>query len=91
MISAELRSSADIVWAMWKPMSGNELVQAMRIQPSISVRAVIRFRGNAEGAPYYSAADRVVYRSRTYNITAIVDVDDAGEWLELSLTEGEPS
>lgn len=87
----ETWSAGTAVWAMWKPMSGNERVQAMRIQPGLSVRAVIRFRGNAQGAPYYSAADRVVYRGRTYNITAIVDVDDAGEWLELFLTEGAPS
>jgi len=65
----ETWSAGTAVWAMWKPMSGNERVQAMRIQPNLSVRAVIRL----------------------YNITAIVDVDDAGEWLELFLTEGAPS
>lgn len=79
------------VWAMWKPMTGSERVRAMGIEPMLSVRAVIRFRGNADGAPYYSAADRVVYKGRTYNIRSIVDVDDMGDWLELTLAEGEPS
>lgn len=87
----ETWSAGDSVWAMWKPMSGAERVQAMRITPSVAVRAVIRFRGDVNGAPYYSAADRVQYRGRTYNITAVIDVDDAGEWLELLLTEGAPS
>jgi SPP1 family predicted phage head-tail adaptor len=87
----ETWSAGDDVWALWKPMSGSERVQAMRVSPSLSVRAVIRFRGDAEGAPYYSAADRVTYRGRTYNITAVIDVDDAGEWLELMLSEGSPS
>jgi len=87
----EAWSAGDDVWAMWSPMGGSERFQAMRIQPSISVRAIIRFRGNAEGAPYYSAADRVVYRGRTYGITAVIDVDGDGTWLELLLTEGAPS
>ena len=87
----ETWSAGDDVWAMWKPLSGSERVQAMRVSPSLSVRAVIRFRGDAEGAPYYTAADRVVYRGRTYDISAVIDVDDAGEWLELMLIEGKPS
>jgi len=79
------------VWAMWKPLSGSERFQAMRITSQPRARAIIRFRGDSYGAPYYSAADRVVYRNRTYNIESVIDVDDAGDWLELSLVEGAPS
>lgn len=87
----ETWSAGDDLWAMWTPLRGSERVQGMRIQPNIIVKAVIRFRGNDDGAPYYSAEDRVVYKGRTYNITAIMDVDGMGDWLEVMLTEGAPS
>ena len=87
----ETWSAGDDLWAMWKPMSGNERVQAMRVSPSLSVKAVTRFRGNDDGAPYYSAEDRVQYRGRTYNIKAVIDVDGMQDWLELMLEEGKPS
>ena len=87
----EAWSAGDDVWAMWKPMSGSERVRAMGIAPTLAVKAVIRFRGDEYGAPYYSAADRVTYQNRTYNITSIADVDGMQDWLELMLAEGEPS
>lgn len=87
----EVWSAGDEVWAMWTTMSGSERVRAMGIEPTLSIKAVIRFRGNADGAPYYSAADRVIYRGRKYNIRSIADVDGMQDWLELMLAEGEPS
>lgn len=79
------------VWAMWKPLSGSERYQAMRISPEVRVTTVIRFQGDVNGAPYFSAGDRVTARGRTYNIEAVVDVDGAQDWLELALVEGKPS
>lgn len=79
------------VWAMWKPLSGSEQYRAMRISPETRVKAVIRFRGDDNGAPYYTANDRIIFRGRTYNIEAVIDVDGDQEWLELSLVEGKPS
>lgn len=87
----EAWSAGNDVWAMWQPMSGSERVKAMGIEPTLAVKAVIRFRGDDNGAPYYSAADRVIYRGRTYNIKSISDVDGMQDWLELMLAEGEPS
>lgn len=84
-------SAGDDVWAIWQPQSGSERVRAMGIEPTLSIKAVIRFRGDANGAPYYSAADRVTYRGRTYNIRYVYDVDGMQDWLELMLAEGEPS
>ena len=54
-------------------------------------KAVIRFRGDSEGAPFYSAGDRVTYRGRFYGIESVVDPDDRQEWLEFALVEGQPS
>lgn len=87
----EAWSTGDDVWALWQPKSGSERVRAMGLSTDVSVKAVIRFRGDANGAPYYSAADRLSYRGRTYNITAVIDVDGMQDWLELMLAEGEPS
>lgn len=78
-------------WAMWKALSGSELWSAMRINPTIKVKAVIRFRGDAYGAPYYKPSDRVTYRNRQYSVVAVMDPDDGQQWLELMLAEGMPS
>jgi len=77
--------------AMWRALTGSELYQAQRINPRVTVKAVIRFKGDAHGAPYYTAADRVTYRNRTYDIAAVIDADDRQEWLELHLIEGKAS
>lgn len=87
----ETWATGDVVYAKWAPMRGGERWQAMRVGSSVSVKAVIRFRGDANGAPYYSAEDRVTYQGRTYAIKYVMDVDGAGEWLELLLEEGQPS
>lgn len=79
------------VFAAWEPLMGREAVTYMRIAPSASVRAVIRFRGDDNGAPYYSGADRVTYRGRTYAIESVIDAGGEGQWLEVLLSEGKPS
>ena len=79
------------VFASWKGLSGSERWQAMRVSPVNRFRAVIRFKGDANGAPYFTGEDRVLFRTRYYNITSVVDVDDAQTWLEFSLTETSPS
>jgi len=84
-------STDAVVRAHWKGLSGSERWQAMRVSPVNRFRAVIRFKGDAEGAPYYTAEDRVSYRGRLFNIESVIDMDDAQTWLELSLTEGVPS
>lgn len=78
-------------WAMWAALSGSELWAAMRINPTIKIKAVIRFKGDTHGAPFYSPGDRVTYRGREYAIAAVMDPDDRQEWLEMMLAEGLPS
>lgn len=89
--STETWATIGEVWAMWKPLRGSERYQAMRITSQPRATAIIRFRGDSFGAPFYSAADRVQYKGRTYNIESVIDVDDDGDWLELGLVEGAPS
>lgn len=79
------------VWAIWKALNGAERYQAMRLGSEPRAKAVIRFRGDANGAPYYSGRDRVLHRGRYWNIESVVDPDDRQQWLELNLVEGQPS
>lgn len=87
----ETWASVGTPWAMWRALSGSELWAAQRINPIVRIKAVIRFKGDAYGAPYYSAADRVTYRNREYAVVAVMDPDDRQEWLELMLAESAPS
>lgn len=79
------------VYAMVKPMSGSERWFAERVQPGNRYRFVIRYRGDANDAPYYSAADRIVYKGRTYGIEAVVDIEDEQRFLEIMAVENKAS
>ena len=68
-----------------------QFLDADRVATRNRYLMIIRFRGDAEGGPYYSAEDRVVYRGRTYSIEAVMDMEDRQEWLELACTESLPS
>ena len=78
-------------WAMWKAMGGSELWAVMRIHPSVKVKAVIRFRGDGNGNPFYGPADRVLYKGRQYAVLSVIDPDDGEEWIEMMLDQGKPS
>lgn len=78
-------------WAKWSPMTGSEQFQAMRVGSQVRVKAIIRFKGNSDGAPYYSAEDRVTYLGRTYGIESVTDIENMHRFLELMLTETAPS
>lgn len=73
-------------WAKWRPLSGNEQFLAMRVHSDVSVRAVIRYRSDEFGRPFYSTGDRVTYLDRRYDIKSMLDVDNARMWLEISLS-----
>ena len=79
------------VWAMVKAMSGAERWFAQRVTPGNRYRFVIRYRGDGNGAPYYSARDRVVFQGREYGIESVVDVDTQGRYLELMAVENKAS
>jgi SPP1 family predicted phage head-tail adaptor len=87
---------AEGVWAEWTGYKGtaqfnSEELRSGRQTPINRFRVVIRHRGDAYGAPYYTEADRVVYRNRTYNIEAIIDVEDREQWLEMTVIDGRAS
>lgn len=79
------------VWAMVKPMSGAERWFADRVAPGNRYRFVIRYRDDGNGAPYYSAADRIVYQGRTYGIESVIDIEDEHRYIEILAMENKAS
>jgi SPP1 family predicted phage head-tail adaptor len=71
--------------------SGAERFFAQRLTPGNRFKFVIRFRGDANGAPYYSAADRIIHNGRTYGIEGVVDVEDDRRYLEITAVENKAS
>jgi SPP1 family predicted phage head-tail adaptor len=78
-------------WAMVTAGGGGERFFADRLTPGNRFRFVIRFRDDGNGAPYYSAVDRIVHNSRTYGIESVVDMDDERRYLEISAVENKAS
>lgn len=86
----------DGIWANWKGHKGTAQFNSEETHFERNValnrfRVIIRFRGDAEGAPYYTEADRLIHRGRTYNIESILDVEDRQQWLELTVIQGRSS
>ncbi len=79
------------VWARVKTLTGTEAWEAERIQPGNLKKAIIRFRGDSYGAPYYTASDRVIIRGREHAILAVSDMEEAQTWLEIYMHESRPS
>lgn len=79
------------VWARVRASSGAERFFAQRLTPGNRFKFVIRFRGDANGAPYYSADDRIIHNGRTYGIEGVVDVEDDRRYLEITAVENKAS
>jgi len=83
-------NSVDIA-AQVKPMSGAEARHAMRIAPRATYTALIYYRPDLFGAPFYTPAHRLVWRGRTYNILHTADYQTRSIYMYLLLNEGDLS
>jgi SPP1 family predicted phage head-tail adaptor len=70
------------VWAQVQPLRGREFFAAGQTQAETSMRVRIRWRAGI------TAAMRVVWKSQPLDIVAVIDVDGAGEQLELMCNAG---
>lgn len=70
------------VWAAIAPKSGRELVAAKAAASEVSTTVSIRYRAGI------TPAMRVNYGGKFYNITAVIDRDDAHKYLDLECTTG---
>lgn len=77
--------------AMLRPLTGTEAVVAQRLAPTANYRAILRFRPDANGNPYYRPSDRLVHRARYFSILCVFDWQMKHRWIELLLQEGRPS
>lgn len=71
-----------------RALSGTEAYRAMRTAPTATYRLYVRFRGDANGNPFYTPADRVLYQGRYFNILNVFDVEMQKRWIEMLLNEG---
>ncbi len=73
------------VWGKVEPLTGGERLHALQIEGRLSHRIVIRHRSGI------TAAMRVVFGTRVFNIRAVIDTDERGRFLELLCDEGVPT
>ena len=72
------------VWAALKPLSGNEVMQAMRVDAQTRNRLVMRYRDDVR------TSDRVIVDGRVYGVTFVQNVEYNKVWLVLDLDGGTP-
>ncbi len=78
------------VWAMAREGDGAERSMADRIESLNHFTFFVRFKGDANGAPYWNATEtRVVFRGRYYNVVSSVDLELRQKWARLVAREGE--
>ncbi len=70
------------VWGKIEPLTGGERLRAMQLQDRLSHRIVIRHRSGI------TAAMRVRFGARAFNIRAVIDLGERGRFLELLCEEG---
>lgn len=78
------------VWAKPTGLSGTERYEAQRQESTNLYTFITRFRGDANGAPYWNATEtRLLVRGRYYNVLSIVDMELRQKWLRFYVQEGD--
>lgn len=75
------------VFAYFTGLTGTERWEAMRVVSGNLFRAIIRYRDDGNGAPYYNEGDRVKKAGRIYDIISVMDMEDERMWLQIDLME----
>lgn len=75
------------VFAHIRALAGREESDAQRVNPVTRYKAVIWWKGDGNGAPFYTAADKVMWRGREYGIESVAPIG-RNERMELRLVEG---
>lgn len=80
------------VWARVRGKTGGEAWDSMRVSPQNRFTAVIHYRDDGSGSPYYqSGKTRAEFGGRFYNIISAIDIEQESRYIELELIEGQPS
>lgn len=75
-------SDVATVWAQVEPLKGAERLHAMQLQDTVSHRVTIRYRAGV------TAALRLLFGTRVFNIRAVINPGERNRWLELMCEEG---
>lgn len=75
-------SNVATVWGRVEPLSGGERLRAMQIESRVTHRITIRYRAGV------TAANRIAFANRIFNIRAVVNVEERNRILELLCEEG---
>jgi SPP1 family predicted phage head-tail adaptor len=70
------------VWGRMEPKSGNEPLEAGRLQAQITHELTIRYH------PTVSTEHRVFFKNRPMQIRSILNMEERGRWMVLGLEEG---
>ena len=70
------------LWAGVTPISGNEVIQAMRVQPTQNFLIRLRYRNDI------TPANRLIFKQRVLNIRSVKNVNERNQWLECRCEEG---
>lgn len=72
------------LWANIQPLSGREVFSAGHLESRVTHK--ITFRWQSGLTP--TASMRVLYKTRTFNIRAVLNADEADRWTVLFVEEG---
>tara|TARA_Y100000401_G_scaffold117519_1_gene126828 strand:- start:16833 stop:17150 length:318 start_codon:yes stop_codon:yes gene_type:complete len=76
-------STVETVWCNIEPLTAREALEAEQIKSRISHKVTLRYRANV------STKNRLVFDSRTFNITSVLNVGERNKTLLLMCTENE--
>ena len=69
------------VWAVIEPLRGNERYTAQQVQSELTHKVTIRYRAGIKPQM------RLLYKGKTFEIEAVIDVEERHQWLELLCSE----
>lgn len=73
----------DVVWAMMKPVSAVKLVLGAGYERRVTHEIVVRYRADI------MTGWTLMLDSRVFQIRAVVNADEANQWLTLMVEEGD--
>ena len=65
-----------------EPLRGREQLHGMQLEARVTHRILIRYRSDV------TAANRILFGTRTFNIRSVLNVDERNRWLEILAEEG---
>ncbi len=78
-------TSMGTLWCMMKQSSGNEGVEAGRLEAKTTVKFTTHYRSDV------TATDRLIYQGVNYNIRNVENIDFGDVWMVLTADSGTPS